>query len=148
MTRHSWLRSCFFLHSKLPLLASVDVCACQVVSHIGGPTRLSTVYASEALATQYISENTTIPVPPMLEVIALPSGKGNFLLMTGVKGKEYGPTGVTEPVCPPITSNTLRLSVRSPPRTSFTCSHFANPGSLTTTRCVWHWKSEQICSIL
>jgi hypothetical protein len=53
------------------------------------------VTASEALTTQYVSENTTIPVPRMLDVIALPSGKGNFLLMTGVKGKEYGPTGVT-----------------------------------------------------
>jgi len=53
------------------------------------------VTVSEALATQYVSENTTIPVPRMLDVIALPSGKGNFLLMTGVKGKEYGPTGVT-----------------------------------------------------
>ncbi|EDR12007.1 uncharacterized protein LACBIDRAFT_314084 [Laccaria bicolor S238N-H82] len=53
------------------------------------------VMASEALATQYVSENTTIPVPRVLDVIALPSGKGKFLLMTGVKGKEYGPTGVT-----------------------------------------------------
>ncbi|KDR78662.1 hypothetical protein GALMADRAFT_209085 [Galerina marginata CBS 339.88] len=51
--------------------------------------------ASEALATQYVLENTTIPVPRMLDVIALPSGKGNFLLMTGVNGTEYGPTGVT-----------------------------------------------------
>lgn len=53
------------------------------------------VTVSEALATQYVLQNTTIPVPRMLDVIALPSGKGNFLLMTGVKGKEYGPTGIT-----------------------------------------------------
>ncbi|KAF8157142.1 kinase-like domain-containing protein [Crassisporium funariophilum] len=52
------------------------------------------VRASEAFATQYVAQNTTIPVPRVLDVIALP-GEGNFLLMTGVKGREYGPTGVT-----------------------------------------------------
>ena len=35
-----------------------------------------------------------IPVPGILDVILLTSGKGSFLLMTGIKGREYGPTGV------------------------------------------------------
>ncbi|KAG6841786.1 hypothetical protein C0991_006670 [Blastosporella zonata] len=49
----------------------------------------------EALATQYVAENTTIPVPTMLDAIELGPEKGGFLLMTGVKGREYGPTGIT-----------------------------------------------------
>ena len=53
------------------------------------------VAVQEALATQYVAENTTIPVPRILDVIQLASGEGNLLLMTGVKGREYGPTGVT-----------------------------------------------------
>lgn len=53
------------------------------------------VAASEALATQYVAENATTPVPRMLDVIALPSSEGKFLLMTAVKGKAYRPTGVS-----------------------------------------------------
>ncbi|KAG5641315.1 hypothetical protein DXG03_005536 [Asterophora parasitica] len=52
------------------------------------------ISVQEALATQYVAENTTIPVPHMLDVIELPSRDGHFLLMTGVKGREYGPTKV------------------------------------------------------
>jgi len=53
------------------------------------------VEVQEVLATQYVAENTTIPVPRILDVIQLADGEGNFVLMTGVKGREYGPTGVT-----------------------------------------------------
>ena len=48
----------------------------------------------EALATQYVAENTTIAVPGILDVIPLTSGKGSFLLMTGIKGREYRPMEV------------------------------------------------------
>ena len=78
----------------------------QILKHHGGRTSSPRVmhlpfdlYAKEgefqeALATQYVTENTMIPVPWILDVIQLASGKGSFLLMTGVKGREYGPMGV------------------------------------------------------
>lgn len=53
------------------------------------------VSVTEALATQYVRENTTIPVPRMLDVISLPLDKGNLLLMTGVSGRQYGPTKIS-----------------------------------------------------
>lgn len=46
------------------------------------------ISVTEALATQYVGENTTIPVPHMLDVITLPRGEATLLLMTGVKGTE------------------------------------------------------------
>ncbi|KAF8166061.1 kinase-like domain-containing protein [Pholiota molesta] len=58
------------------------------------------VTVHEALAPQYIAEHTTISVPRMLDVIELAHGEGNFLLMTAVKGREYGPTGVLLDVMP------------------------------------------------
>ncbi|PPQ97045.1 hypothetical protein CVT26_001268 [Gymnopilus dilepis] len=54
----------------------------------------------EALATQYVWENTSIPVPRVLDVISLGKGKGNFLLLKGMKGREYGPTGITLDIMP------------------------------------------------
>ncbi|KAF8962552.1 hypothetical protein BDZ97DRAFT_1905193 [Flammula alnicola] len=51
----------------------------------------------EGLATQYVSEHTSIPVPHVLDVILLPSyplPNAGLILMTSVPGRTLGSSGV------------------------------------------------------
>ncbi len=56
----------------------------------------------EAIATQFVSENTTIPVPHILDVVSsgpkhpyFPNLQSNFILSTGIPGTEFGLSGVS-----------------------------------------------------
>ncbi|PBK68014.1 hypothetical protein ARMSODRAFT_1005024 [Armillaria solidipes] len=60
------------------------------------------VSVGEAIATQFVSENTTIPVPHILDVVSsgpkhpyFPNLQSNFILSTGIPGTEFGLSGVS-----------------------------------------------------
>ncbi|KAK0476343.1 hypothetical protein IW261DRAFT_1490773 [Armillaria novae-zelandiae] len=60
------------------------------------------VSVAEAIATQFVSENTTIPVPHILDVISSgpkdrssPSMQRNFVLSTAIPGIMFGRSGVS-----------------------------------------------------
>ncbi len=60
------------------------------------------VSVGEAIATQFVSENTTIPVPYILDVVSsgpkhpyFPNLQSNFILSTGIPGTEFGLSGVS-----------------------------------------------------
>ncbi|KAK0484300.1 hypothetical protein EDD18DRAFT_1361311 [Armillaria luteobubalina] len=59
------------------------------------------VSAAEAIATQFVSENTTIPVPHILDVLLsgpkhpyIPDSKSIFILSTAIPGTMFGRSGV------------------------------------------------------
>ncbi|PBK94362.1 hypothetical protein ARMGADRAFT_1053437 [Armillaria gallica] len=60
------------------------------------------VSVGEAIATQFVSENTAIPVPQILDVVSsgpkhayFPNLRSNFILSTGIPGTEFGLSGVS-----------------------------------------------------
>ncbi|KAK0184335.1 hypothetical protein F5146DRAFT_1075249 [Armillaria mellea] len=60
------------------------------------------VSVNEAISTQFVSENTTIPVPHILNVVLsgpkhpyFPNFQSNFILSTGIPGIEFGLSGVS-----------------------------------------------------
>ncbi|KAK0214391.1 hypothetical protein IW262DRAFT_1514503 [Armillaria fumosa] len=60
------------------------------------------VSVAEAIATQFVSENTTIPVPQILDIVSsgpehsyIPDSQSNFILSTAVPGTMFGRSGAS-----------------------------------------------------